>query len=619
MPSFVQKSGTKLAFKAFVGDAKTLLAFNLPDKRDAKNLAGFTVQCKPDGQPAYFLQNTLRFETPGDHAQDQSQPPNASINAPFHKFRWIHIPGSVHQGISPFFGKYTYTATPRYFNDAGVLQPLDPDLSVSLSVQVVPFVKGNIELGFTRGFTQSQAFVNHFGLHAPIEPSGDELVFDTSTVAGTNAQGQQFTFEDEYGWLGFTARQKILDLLNDVLADKSKYLDVFAYDLNEPTIVSSFLQLAKQGRIRIILDNAALHNSATKPKPEDKFEDQFVKVAKSMSETDAPERSKQPTQILRGKFGRFAHDKILIVYQGDMPVKVLTGSTNYSITGLYVNSNHVIGYSDKKVAAMYAELFNTAWTGSAKLGDFVSSAISQETFSTSTTATPKTEITFAPHNEDFANQVLQSIADRIGKEGSKGAKIGSILFAVMAVDQGTGPVLDALKQVHKNQKIFSYGITDSTSGIYLYAPGKKTAVLVTGKPTKTILPPPFNQVRNIGGIGHQVHHKFVVCGFNGDNPVVYCGSSNLALGGETHNGDNLLAIYDPDVATAFAIEALTLVDHFDFLDRLSPAKATTTKSPAAQKSQAAANAQWFLSTNDRWTKPYFDSNDLHCVDRLLFA
>ncbi|SEJ90967.1 phospholipase D-like domain-containing protein [Paraburkholderia diazotrophica] len=619
MSSFVQQSGTKLLLKAYAGDAKTLLAFNLPDERDAKNLAGFTIQCKPDGQSPYFIHNTLRFENPGDHAQDQSQPPNASINAPIHKFRWIHIPGSVHQGISPFLGEYTYTATPRYFNDGGILQPLDPSLSVSLTIKVVPFAKGNIELGFTRGFTQSQAFVNHFGLHAPIEPKGeDNLVFDTTAIAGTNAQGQNFTFDDEYGWLGFTARQKILSLLKDVVEDEAKYLDVFAYDLNEPTIVSALLELAKQGRIRIILDDAALHHSETDSKPEDVFEKQFVTVAKSMSETDATERSKQPTQILRGHFERYAHDKILIVYQGDTPVKVLTGSTNYSITGLYVNSNHVIGYEDKEVVAKYADLFNTAWSGSAKLNAFVSSPISNWTFSTSKSTTPRTEITFAPHTKAFASQVLQSIADRINEEG-KQVTTGSVLFAVMALDEGSGPVLDALKQVHKNQKIFSYGISDSTDGICLYAPGKTTGVLVTGKPAKTKLPPPFNQVRNIGGIGHQVHHKFVVCGFNGDNPVVYCGSSNLALGGETHNADNLLAIYGPDVATAFAIEALALVDHFDFLDRLSSTAKQATENPPAMKSQAAADAQWFLSTNDTWAKPYFDPGDLHCVDRLLFA
>jgi hypothetical protein len=102
---------------------------------------------------------------------------------------------------------------------------------------------------------------------------------------------------------------------------------------------------------------------------------------------------------------------------------------------------------------------------------------------------------------------------------------------------------------------------------------------------------------------------------------VYCGSSNLALGGEAKNGDNLLAIHDADVATVFAIEALALVDHFQFLDRSSLGSKGTkkTKAPPASKQQAAVSAGWFLSTNDRWAAPYFDAKDLHSVDRLLFA
>jgi hypothetical protein len=111
---------------------------------------------------------------------------------------------------------------------------------------------------------------------------------------------------------------------------------------------------------------------------------------------------------------------------------------------------------------------------------------------------------------------------------------------------------------------------------------------------------------------------------------VYCGSSNLAEGGEENNGDNLLAIHDADVATAFVLEALGLVDHFDFLNRQAlaaaknaPAKksAKTAKksAPPADKQQAAADAGWFLSTTDAWAAPYYDSGALHCVDRTLFG
>jgi hypothetical protein len=73
--------------KAYRGDAKTLLAFNLP-KAKAKNLAGFTVQISPLAQPPYYLQNNLRFADPSKHAQDAKLPPNSSFNAPIHKFRW---------------------------------------------------------------------------------------------------------------------------------------------------------------------------------------------------------------------------------------------------------------------------------------------------------------------------------------------------------------------------------------------------------------------------------------------------------------------------------------------------------------------------------------------------
>ena len=144
---------------------------------------------------------------------------------------------------------------------------------------------------------------------------------------------------------------------------------------------------------------------------------------------------------------------------------------------------------------------------------------------------------------------------------------------------------------------------------------------VTGKPVKTQLPPPFSQVPGVG-LGHQVHHKFVVCGFTGPDPVVYCGSSNLALKGEEVNGDNLLAIHDGDVATVFALEALALVDHFHFLDGMAKAPQATTGAtsvPAAPPQQAAVSAGWFLSTGDGWAKPYFDASDLHSVDRRLFA
>lgn len=103
------------------------------------------------------------------------------------------------------------------------------------------------------------------------------------------------------------------------------------------------------------------------------------------------------------------------------------------------------------------------------------------------------------------------------------------------------------------------------------------------------LPAPFDQVPSLPG--HEIHDKFVVCGLNGNDPVVYCGSSNLASGGEAENGDNLLAIHDADVATAFAIEALGLVDHYSFLDRMANPKKPKAPKPKAPKQNGAPAAK----------------------------
>ena len=506
-----------------------------------------------------------------------SEPANSTINAPIHKFRWVHVTGQAHQGMQPATGLYTYTVTPRYFDNKQSMQPLDPTLSVPVTVKVGPFKKGAVSLGFTRGYMQSEAFANHFGLKALLQPAGKQLLFDTSAQAGANATGQTFTYADEYAWMGSSARVQVFALLNQVLGNTALHLDMFAYDLNEPDILNILLKLAGQGRIRIILDNAALHHSTTKPTREDQFETLFNKAAKA------------PATLLRGHFGRYSHDKVFIVSENGTPTRVLTGSTNFSITGLYVNANHVLIFDDAGVASEYSKVFNESWNDKAS-ESFAQTPLAAAPYVISKSSTlPQASITFSPHTPAYATTILDGISQRIEQEGGKPK--GSVLFAVMQLTGSASSVYSTLSKLHSEQNVFSYGISDSPGGTTLYSPGSSTGVLVTGKPGKTTLPPPFNQVPSVPG--HEIHDKFVVCGFNGDDPVVYCGSSNLASGGEAANGDYLLAIHDADIATAFMIEALLLVDHYAFLDHYAApaaAKAPAHKPAASVKTAAKKTA-----------------------------
>lgn len=202
------------------------------DEAATSGLAGFTISAQPPGGAAYFLYNRLTFADPSAHAQDPAQPTRASINSPFHAFRWVHHPGLVHQRLQPNLGRYSYTVTPRYFVDRS-MAPIDHALGASLTIEVAPFRKGRLRVGFTRGSSNPKRTPTTSALKRRLSPD-PELVWDTSQIAGVATDGTSFTFEDQHRWLGFTARPLILELLDEVRADPDMTLDVFAYDLNEP-------------------------------------------------------------------------------------------------------------------------------------------------------------------------------------------------------------------------------------------------------------------------------------------------------------------------------------------------------------------------------------------------
>ena len=595
----VSASANQFTVKAYTGDNKTLLAFDFADEALAKNLAGFTIACKlPGTQPAFYLFNFLAFQNPQDHAQVSDELPHSTVNAPIQKYRWVDFAHAPATGNALVTGNYVYTVTPRYFDSNAKMLPIDNSKSVSVSVPVAPFESGALKLGFTRGYMQSQAYGRHFGNNTPVQPANRPLQYDTSAKAGTNAAGQAVTFAQIYDWMGATARTQIFDVLQEVVSDTSLHLDVFAYDLNEPDVVSAFLTLVQQGRIRMILDSAQLHIVH-----QEKSKSGTTTTVTPLEADFATAFTKTPAgkaALKRGCFARYSHDKVFIVSKQGVASKVLTGATNFSVNGLYVNANHVLVFDEPTIAQYYANVFEESWNVLTSPGvskkiaaAFAGSPLATKAFTSSAPDVPKMTINVSPHTVADTTRILTAIQKRIQSEAS--ATNGNVLFAVMQLTRTQSPVCQTLINVHSTQTLYSYGISDSPGGIKLYAPGSKTGVLVTGQPGQVLLPPPFDRVPTPPG--HEIHDKFVVCGVNGDDPVVWCGSSNLATGGEESNGDNLLEIHDANVAMTFAIEALLLVDHYNFLDRFAaPKKASAPKAaagskPAGKKASPAGSAK----------------------------
>jgi len=124
------------------------------------------------------------------------------------------------------------------------------------------------------------------------------------------------------------------------------------------------------------------------------------------------------------------------------------------------------------------------------------------------------------------------------------------------------------------------------------------------------------------GSGRDIHHKFVVTDFNLPTAKVFTGSTNFAPSGEAGNGDQLIMIDDPTIATAYAIEGVRVFDHLRFRDRMRGAfgakgqrlaNATAPKEITLQKPTAISGADhpWF----DRFYKPETQA----FRDRVVFS
>lgn len=589
------KQGEKdlVSVRAHKGDATTLLAFDL-DESLLDNFVGFSVRVAQGNRPPYFLTNRLAFAPAilkKNGIDDKEK--LSTLYSPYQKYRWVHVPSSEHFIDNPFFGPYTYEVTPRYLVD-DVLKDLDPNLTVSVTIDVSPFREGEIQVGFTRAFISSEAYAFHFSNNGKLRPNKKDLIFDIHQVSGTakrwnpqtkKVEDSPYTFEEQHEYLGWQARDRVMEFLDEAVNNPDLHLDVFAFDLDEPVVVQKLIALAKQGRLRIILDNSKDH---IKPGC---FEQQF----ESLFANEALDK----TAIFRGHFQALAHSKVFIQRLGGSAVKALTGSTNFSTNGLYVNANHVIIFNNHDVAQLYADAFDTSF-GDQLMANFKQTTLAKTDSLIQQPQLPDMTIHFSPHLKEAADTLFGAISLRIEKAES------DVLFAIMN-DRSQSTILDAVREQVKSDQIFTYGITDTATDVMLYKPDSKRGVRVAGKGTETALPPPFNTVAKVPGIS--IHHKFVVVDFKGKNSVVYCGSSNLAYGPEQKNGDNLLEIRNEDVVTAFAIEAIRLVDHFQWRNK---------KLNAKEKQQP-------LTLNDNkdkskiWYKNYYNPDDLLYLERTLLV
>ena len=561
-----------LTVTAYPGDNAVLIAMSLSDDaldEQAKNLAGFAIFRKTGTGAETAIPNRLNFTAQITKATTPDQREwTPSSEAPFQKFRWVDVLSQ------DFTQAVTYRVVAKYFSGGGPAMTDGP--SASVTVQPPGPAHSNFTVAFTRGYASSQAYVDKFQ-NKDIRPAQKSADFDTKP------------YQPQYAWLGADAHKHLFDFIAECNADKTAKIDIFVYDIDEPDVIKAFCQWGKEGRLRAILDNASLHTKAGAVE---------IDVAKMLKDAAGAANVKQ------GHFSRFQHNKVIVKRDASGKAqKVLFGSMNFSLRGLYIQANNTMVANDAKTAGYFAAAFDAAWAGNVATGAFTKAAISQDynpISAANTAALPQSSVALSPHKDDTTS--LGPVSDAI-----RAAK-SSVLFAVMA-PSGGGSVLDSLRVIAGSPVIFSYGTVETTTGLAVQNGQGQMGDITSFSFLAKNVPEPFKKEWN-GGNGMHIHHKFVVVDFNDAKPIVFTGSSNLAAGGEKANGDNLIQIHDPVIASLYMIEAVKLFDHYSFRKHMAVA---TAAKPLCLWYPAMPNA------GPAWWKAYYDKTSIRLRDRYMFA
>jgi len=567
-----------LSLNLYRGEDMVLLAFDIDATLKKPDFVGFGIQ--------YFIGNAtqprdvfnfLTFKRVRLAAKAAKKEialvDRTSMRSPIQQFRWAHVP-SV-----PLDDTVTYKVSAMFANGD---QPPVAKATTKATITVHRATRGTfLNVGFTRGFASSQAYERNFPGQRNILPATGkpQLTFDTTPFEGDGKP---------YPWLGFEARRMLLEFLDECQADAAVTLDAFAYDLSDPEIVRRLERFGT--RLRILIDDSDKHGE---PKS-----DETAATARLQSSAGV-------NNVARHHFSGLQHNKVFIAKRKNgnsaVPFAVSTGSTNFSLGGLYIQNNNVLLFRDADIARHYADAFDAAFP---KAAGFTGKPIATHWFEKVLPDAGSYRFCFSPHKDPALS--MQPLADAI-----KGAQ-KSVFYAIAFRGAQSGPADKALDDLDPD-KLLVMGVANmpgkpKSQSLMVQLPGRGAVPFGPAALTKN-LPEPFKSEWTGGG-GIHMHHKFVVCDFNGKKPVVYTGSSNLAQGGEKGNGDNLIEIRDPKVVVAYAVQAVSIFDHYGFRNRMKKAE----KNPQARdldEPPAAGKPAWWEQS--------FKPGDYKCRDRELFS
>jgi phosphatidylserine/phosphatidylglycerophosphate/cardiolipin synthase-like enzyme len=569
----ISQADDKLRIKAIAGTHVVLMAFDM-DEDTRQGLRGFAIKRGLKGQPQDWLRGIKYFKelvpNPDPHADYPSR------EQPFQTFLWSDYRADPAT-------EYDFTVVALY----GDLHNLEERHELSFSVKTEPENDGKHGVWFNRGAIASHAFETHFHNKALTDEMTNAVSDDGKLL------------DDETRWLSRGLAEACLKYINST--GHGEGLRVCAYEFTYQPILNALKRAHARGvDVQIIYHDTKKDNDANRA---------------------AIAQAGLPSDILTPRTRvAIPHNKFIVKLSGSTPTQVWTGSTNFTDTGMFGQTNVGHQVTDAATAKTYFDY----WT-ELKQDPTHKNALNNAVALTPNpkNVLPKSSIS-AFYSPREADNMLDWYAQRIGDSCGLAmmtipfnvaktilgglTKTSAALRLVILEDVPTKEVLDGEKR-NRGKLIFSNGAILGKTFIKLKTSfgGAKVAPIPNSDLDKWFVDEELARPANKGHVFF-IHSKVLIVDPLSDDPLVCSGSANFSTNSLTANDENMLLIRgETRVADIYMTEMDRLFRHFYARDVIN--------------SKAAAGDQHNpleLDPTDGWIAPNFEEGRYKNNRRLLF-
>lgn len=547
MRSSIVKSPKGLEVRGVAGTFVVLLAFNC-SKTYRKGLLGFGIQrTDQSNDEVIWLRGLKKF----DLSQSEDGDDVSTRHHPIQKFHW---------------GDYTAKPGRTYTYTIHAMKGKPDALADFETIEVTVKCEDPEELGknghavhFNRSAAASQAFANRF----PNLPAGD--------VEDPNART----------WLSRGLAESLIAFIDS--AKKGEGLHLFLYEFEKEEFLEALKRAKARGvELEIIYDA-------------------IVKDGKGPSVVSDPLIKKFGLKsVARGRVAsgiNISHNKFMVLTDTrNKPKSVWTGSTNFTDSGIYGQSN--VGHSivSPDLARSYFDWHQVIWNAP-ETSASDSRKITMNLTTVPTASSLGTTLLLSPRNSieavtECARMVSESkcmvcfTAPFAMHDDLEAALVSAPAqtFGLLNKDNVVG------KELHEapNTQLAAAGAINEKSILEVWQ-GKL-------------------QKESMQHSGVYIHTKFILIDPLSDNPIVISGSANFSNNSSRNNDENQLFIVgETEVADVYLGEFMRMFDHYYFRDHLK----------AIAKEKKINPKAGFLDETDGWAGRYFDGNEREAL-RLAF-